>query len=118
MIMLMAVIAVFVSGHYSCSQLRTGNTHVRRELYRRCRAYRMKARIGSPDERRSQTGDQPGRGMRRWEQDNAEEPSIGIAGPLPLPKIVVSNHESGSVWRDGVSPKDLPQGRPHHGFFM
>jgi hypothetical protein len=78
----------------------------------------MKARIGSPDERRSQTDDQPHRGMRRWGQDNAEEPSIGIGGPLTLPKIVVSNHESGSVWRDGVSPKDLPQGRPHHGFFM
>jgi hypothetical protein len=30
MIMLVAVIAVFVSGHYSCSQLKTGNTHVRR----------------------------------------------------------------------------------------
>jgi hypothetical protein len=87
------------------------------QLYRRCRAYRMKAPIGSPDERRSQTDDQPRRGMRRWGQDNASPRSESV-GPLTLPKIVVSNHESGPVWRDGVSPKDLPQGRPHHGFFM
>jgi hypothetical protein len=28
-----------------------------------------------------------------------------------MPKVVGANHESGSVWREGVSPRDLPHGR-------